>query len=102
MNFKINDRKVLTTVFFFSLFSELPLLVIDTQGVSGFREFQNKGSKSTYNQGEVGLVLKHIHELVQAGLAETEIGVISPYNEQVLLIQCITDTSIHYYLIYIV
>lgn len=40
-------------------------------------------NESKYNFGEVDLVIQMIKELMEAGLPEKEIGVITPYSAQV-------------------
>lgn len=58
--------------------------MIDTDGVPGFTESELKtkgGSRN--NLGEVYLVVDHIQKLIQAGVCETQIGVIAPYAMQV-------------------
>lgn len=59
---------------------------IDTAGCS-YNESMNEETRSLYNQGEAGVLLNHLKTLIDAlppeRLAETRIGVISPYKEQV-------------------
>jgi DNA polymerase alpha-associated DNA helicase A len=40
-----------------------------------------------YNEEEARLVTEHVDALIQAGLQETEIAIISPYNAQVATIR---------------
>ena len=37
-------------------------------------------NESKYNLGEVDLVIQMVKELIEAGLPEKEIGIISPYS----------------------
>ena len=65
--------------------------MIDTDGVPGFieSELKTKGG-SRNNLGEVYLVVNHIQKLIQAGVCETQIGVIAPYAMQVNTIREVT------------
>ena len=40
------------------------------------------------NEGEVQLVYKQVERLVESGLAQEEIAVITPYNLQVCYVDC--------------
>ena len=62
--------------------TSLPLLMIDTAGCDLF-ELQAQGEESKGNEGEADVVVAHIKGLVQSGLKQHDIGVITPYNLQV-------------------
>jgi len=58
-----------------------PVLFLDTAG-KGFDEQSGEKSESIRNEGEGGLVVARVRELVAAGLPAREIGVITPYRAQ--------------------
>lgn len=70
-----------------------PILLIDTDGcemresvaVSGQEDDDEESSKA--NEGEANLACRHVCELIEAGLAQEDIGVITPYSLQVELIK---------------
>jgi len=69
----------------------VPVELIDTAGCS-FDEFQNPESLSLSNKGEADLLFKHLELLLQqynfAGETQKiEIGIISPYKEQIELLK---------------
>jgi len=51
------------------------------------REEQRKGGTSYYNEAEAKEVVKAVRDLLSAGLPPHEVGVISPYEEQVRLLE---------------
>jgi hypothetical protein len=61
--------------------------VVDTAG-TGFEEETERGeeSASKQNAGEAGVVERIVRDLVAAGLAAADIGIISPYAAQVALL----------------
>jgi ATP-dependent RNA/DNA helicase IGHMBP2 len=68
-----------------------PIELIDTAGCS-FDEWQNPESLSLSNKGEADLVFKHLELLLQqyqleSGAAKLDIGIISPYKEQIELLK---------------
>ena len=63
-----------------------PLVLIDTTGCDMY-EMASQDEISKANEGEVGLVVIHVEDLVQSGLKPEEIAVITPYNLQVELIR---------------
>ncbi|XP_016068953.1 PREDICTED: DNA-binding protein SMUBP-2 [Miniopterus natalensis] len=64
----------------------LPLLLVDTAGC-GLSELEGEDDQSKGNPGEVRLVSLHIQALVDAGVQERDIAVITPYNLQVDLLR---------------
>jgi len=60
----------------------IPLLFIDTAGC-GFEESVDPEGESKWNEGEMGIIAKHLAALAAAGLSPSQIGVITPYNAQV-------------------
>lgn len=62
--------------------TSLPLLFIDTSGCCMY-ELQHESEESKGNENEVELVVHHIEALVNAGVKQEAIGVITPYNLQV-------------------
>ena len=73
-----------------------PLLLIDTSGQlldeSSDAEDKNIGygdlsADSKFNQGEAQLVVEHIESLIDAGVSDSDIAVITPYNAQVSLLR---------------
>ena len=64
--------------------TSIPLLFIDTAG-SGMQEMENE-DVSKGNEHEVQLVEAHVDTLVKAGVNIEDIGVITPYNLQVIVV----------------
>ncbi|KAK1335647.1 hypothetical protein QTO34_003440 [Cnephaeus nilssonii] len=64
----------------------LPLLLVDTAGC-GLSELEGEEDQSKGNPGEVRLVSSHVQALVDAGVAASDIAVITPYNLQVDLLR---------------
>ncbi|XP_045433467.1 DNA-binding protein SMUBP-2 isoform X2 [Pipistrellus kuhlii] len=64
----------------------LPLLLVDTAGC-GLSELEGEEDQSKGNPGEVRLVSLHVQALVDAGVAASDIAVITPYNLQVDLLR---------------
>src|SRR5690606_26992976 len=62
-----------------------PLFMIDTAN-SGLEETGDEGDSKS-NTGEVELVKKHVEKLLEAGLKESQISVITPYSAQVELLR---------------
>ncbi len=62
-----------------------PLLFIDTAG-KGFEERLETGSESRYNPEEAELVIGELKKMIDFGVPESEIAVISPYSAQVRLL----------------
>ena len=62
-----------------------PLLFIDTAGALMYEavEEDQKVTESKLNLGEVDLVLEVVQELLETGVKESHIGIISPYSAQV-------------------
>lgn len=63
-----------------------PVVLIDTAGCDFEEEREAKGD-SRSNEGEAGLVAMHVERLVEAGVAPSDIAVITPYNAQVGLLR---------------
>ncbi len=62
--------------------TEAPLCFVDTAG-TGFEESVGEDDGSKHNQGEAELVAKLVAALRSAGVAATDIAVVTPYNAQV-------------------
>ncbi|KAK9765523.1 hypothetical protein K7432_006085 [Basidiobolus ranarum] len=67
-----------------------PLVFIDTAHAS-MNELAEAGDgekdgDSKYNEGEVTIVIEHVKNLVDAGVSEEDIAVITPYNAQVKML----------------
>jgi superfamily I DNA and/or RNA helicase len=60
-----------------------PVLFLDTAG-KGFDESKAPQTESLRNEGEAGLVVARVRELLAAGLNPKELGVITPYRAQAL------------------
>ena len=60
----------------------ISLLFIDTAGCSMY-ELKQESEESKGNESEVELVAHHVEALVNAGVKEEFIGIITPYNLQV-------------------
>jgi len=61
------------------------LLLVDTAGCDMFEEVNSAGSR--YNEGEASVVAGHVRNLINIGLRQDEIAVITPYNGQVELLR---------------
>ena len=64
--------------------TKIPLLLIDT-AKSDMLEHQTNAS--TGNHGEVGIVKIHVTKLINAGVKQEEVAIITPYREQEKLIR---------------
>ena len=62
-----------------------PVVFADTLGSSP--EKQRRGSTSYYNEGEARVVFQAVRTLLNLGLKPTDVGVISPYDDQVDLLR---------------
>ncbi|KAI0465025.1 hypothetical protein LJB42_000243 [Komagataella kurtzmanii] len=60
-----------------------PLIWYDTQGDEFPEQETEEDQGSKYNENEALLVAKHVRILLKAGVLQTDIGIISPYNAQV-------------------
>jgi len=69
----------------FVLDPDRPVIFADTLG--RFPEGQKRGSTSYYNEGEAAFVLKVVKALIDLKVKPEDIGVISPYDDQVDLIR---------------
>jgi superfamily I DNA and/or RNA helicase len=58
------------------------MLWVDTAG-AGLDEQRDPQTRSLYNRGEVAIVVRAVGELIAAGVAPRDIGVIAPYSAQV-------------------
>lgn len=71
-------------------FTNAVMMLIDTAGCDAWEQVQdtsNGGTGSKYNSKEADIVQQHIHELIQIGMTQEEIAVITPYNAQVELLR---------------
>jgi ATP-dependent RNA/DNA helicase IGHMBP2 len=79
--------------------SDKPIMFIDTAGC-GFTESTNSETRSIFNTEEAHLLIRHLVMYVQQiGIQkimddQLQIGIISPYKEQVLLLRELTDENI--------
>ncbi|CAJ0578109.1 unnamed protein product, partial [Mesorhabditis spiculigera] len=64
-----------------SVFSS-PLLMLDTATMNA-KEQQNKSNYSFYNEAEVKVIAYYVQKLLGAGVPASQIGVITPYFQQV-------------------
>lgn len=63
-----------------------PVLFLDTAG-KGFDESKAPQTESLRNEGEAGLLGARVHTLLAAGLAPTDLAVITPYRAQAQLLR---------------
>ena len=68
-------------------YDEKALLFIDTSDVNDNKENHLKDSKSIINKLEAEISISVANDYIQAGIDEDDIGIISPYADQVKLIQ---------------
>ncbi len=75
-------------------FDEEPLLFIDTSQINKNKEMHLKDSKSIINRLEADISLSIANDYLQAGVNAEDIGIISPYADQVKLIQDKTEIEV--------
>ncbi len=68
----------------------LPVLMIDTAGCDLEEELEVEGD-SRSNEGEAGIVVRHVETLIEAGVRPDEIAVITPYNAQVAKLRLLLE-----------
>ncbi|MBQ6627711.1 MAG: IGHMBP2 family helicase [Methanobrevibacter sp.] len=73
---------------------EEALLFIDTSNVDGDGEKHLKDSKSIINKLEADIAVQLANDYLNVGLDETDIGIISPYADQVKIIQDRTPVEV--------
>ncbi len=66
-----------------------PIIFLDTKGMNAPEKSKND-SKSLYNRIEAELVMEIINQALSLGLNVNDLGVISPYKDQVKLIKSLT------------
>lgn len=70
------------------------MLFIDTSNIDDIGEKHLKDSKSIINQLEADIAVKFANDYLKLGLEETDIGIISPYADQVKIIQDRTPVEV--------
>ncbi len=70
---------------------DFPVVFIDTCGT--MPERQRPGSTSYENEGEAKMVRELVFSLLKSGVKERDIGVITPYDDQVELLRSIIDAE---------
>eukprot|EP00980_Cylindrotheca_fusiformis_P000465 scaffold115_cov123-Cylindrotheca_fusiformis.AAC.5 len=65
--------------------AETVMLLVDTAGCEYFETVNSAGSR--FNQGEAKIVTQHVHKLMQLGLDQSQVAIITPYNGQVELLR---------------
>ncbi len=73
---------------------EEPMLFVDTSNVDNTGERHLKDSKSIVNESEAEVAVKLANDYLKAGLTEDDIGIISPYADQVKIIQDKTPVEV--------
>lgn len=73
---------------------EEPMLFIDTSNVDGDGERHLKDSKSIVNETEAEIAIRLANDYMKVGLTEDDIGIISPYADQVKIIQDKTPVEV--------
>lgn len=63
-----------------------PFVFLDTAGC-GLEESEDAHDGSKANEGEAGVVVRHVEHLLDAGVEARQIAVITPYNAQVQLLR---------------
>ena len=66
--------------------TQVPLVLIDTSDCDMY-EIETEDNQSRANEGEAALVTVYTQQLIDAGVAPSEIAIISPYNLQVEFIR---------------
>ncbi len=77
-----------------SSYDEEALLFIDTSNIDDNKEKHLKDSKSIVNKIEAKIAVGIADDYLTAGVAETDIGIISPYADQVKIIQDKTPVEV--------
>lgn len=67
--------------------TETPLFLIDTSTSALHEDEQTEGEESRSNAGEVELVVQHLQVLINAGIKENDVAIITPYAAQVQLLK---------------
>ncbi len=70
------------------------MLFIDTSNIDDIGEKHLKDSKSIINQLEADIAVKFANDYLKLGLEETDIGIISPYADQVKIIHDRTPVEV--------
>jgi len=65
--------------------SEMALLLIDTAGCSMHETVNAAGSR--FNEGEAQIVAQHVRTLLELGVQQDQIAIITPYNGQVEILR---------------
>ena len=73
---------------------EKPMLFIDTSKVHNNKEKHLKDSKSIVNELEARISVDIVEDYLRNGLSEDDIGIISPYADQVKLIDDMTPVEV--------
>ena len=73
---------------------EKPLTFIDTSDMDNNKEKHLKDFKSIINKAEASIALKIAHNYLDLGVKVKDIGIISPYSDQVKLIQEKTEIEV--------
>ena len=70
------------------------MLFIDTSNIDEYGERHLKDSKSIINKLEADIAVQLANDYLNVGLDETDIGIISPYADQVKIIQDRTSVEV--------
>ncbi|WP_296882336.1 IGHMBP2 family helicase [uncultured Methanobrevibacter sp.] len=73
---------------------EDPMLFVDTSNIDSDGERHLKDSKSIMNEIEAEIAIKLANDYLKIGLTEEDIGIISPYADQVKIIQDKTPVEV--------
>lgn len=65
--------------------SDVALLLVDTAGCGMYESESSSGSR--FNEGEAQIVAKHVQSLLDKGMRQEQIAVITPYNGQVEILR---------------
>lgn len=77
-----------------STYEEEALLFIDTSDIDSYGESHLKDSKSIINKIEANIAVDLAKNYISAGVSEEDIGIISPYADQVKIIQDKTPVEV--------
>ena len=73
---------------------EEALLFLDTSNIDDYGETHLKDSKSIVNKLEANIAVSIANDYITAGVSVDDIGIISPYADQVKIIQDKTDVEV--------
>ena len=81
----VDDNKTIDGVLEDDVVSDVAMLLVDTAGCGMYESESSSGSR--FNEGEAQVVAKHVQALLDKGMHQYQIAIITPYNGQVELLR---------------